>query len=35
MLSDEESNTTKGINTTTEFNEFKETLFNKKIISTK
>ena len=34
MLSDDskESNTTKGINTTTEFNEFKETLFNKKII---
>ena len=27
-----ESNTAKGINTATEFNEFKETLFNKKVI---
>ena len=27
-----ESNTAKGINTTTEFNEFKDTWFNKKII---
>ena len=34
MLSDygKESNTQKGINTSTEFNEFKDTLFNKKII---
>ena len=27
-----ESNTAKGVNTATEFNEFKDTLFNKKII---
>ena len=27
-----ESNTTKGVNFATEFNEFKDTLFNKKII---
>ena len=27
-----ESNTAKGINTATEFNEFKDTLFNKKLI---
>ena len=27
-----ESNTAKGINIATEFNEFKDTLFNKKII---
>lgn len=27
-----ESNTAKGINTATEFNEFKETLFNKKVV---
>ena len=34
MLSDEckESNTAKGINTATELNEFKDTLFNKKVI---
>ena len=34
MLSDDgkESNTAKGVNTATEFNEFKGTLFNKKII---
>ena len=34
MLSDDgkESNTAKGINTATEFNEFKDTLFNKKVI---
>ena len=34
MLSDDdkESNTGKGMNTATEFNEFKDTLFNKKII---
>ena len=27
-----ESNTTKGVNTATEFNEFKDTLFNKKVV---
>ena len=34
MLSDDgkESNTAKGINTATEFNEFKDTLFDKKVI---
>ena len=34
MLSDDgkESNTAKGINTATEFNEFKDTSFNKKVI---
>ena len=34
MLSDDrkESNTAKGINTVTEFNEFKDTLFNKKVL---
>ena len=34
MLSDngKESNTAKGINTATEFNEFKDTLFDKKVI---
>ena len=34
MLSDDgkESNTAKGVNIATEFNEFKDTLFNKKII---
>ena len=34
MLSDDgkESNTAKGINTATEFKEFKDTLFNKKVI---
>ena len=34
MLSDDgkESNTEKGINTVTEFNEFKDTLFSKKVI---
>ena len=34
MLSDDikESNTTKGINTAVEFNEFKDTLFDKKVI---
>ena len=30
-----ESNTAKGVNITTEFNEFKDTLFNKKIIRCK
>ena len=30
-----ESNTGKGINIATEFNEFKDTLFNKKVVSTK
>ena len=30
-----ESNTTKGVNVSTEFNEFKDVLFNKKIISHK
>ena len=34
MLSDDgkESNTAKGVNTVTEFNEFRDSLFNKKII---
>ena len=34
MLSDngKESNTAKGVNTATEFNEFKDTLFNKKVL---
>ena len=34
MLSDDgkESNTAKGVNITTEFNEFKDTLFNKKVL---
>ena len=34
LLSDDgkESNTAKGINISTEFNEFKDTLFNKKVI---
>ena len=34
VLSDDskESNTAKGINTAAEFNEFKDTLFNKKVI---
>ena len=34
VLSDDgkESNKSKGINTATEFNEFKDTLFNKKVI---
>ena len=27
-----ESNTAKGVNITTEFNEFKDTLFNKKVL---
>ena len=27
-----ESNTAKGVNTATEFNEFKDTLFNKKVV---
>ena len=37
MLSDDgkESNTTKGINTATEFNVFKDTSFNKKVIRDK
>ena len=37
MFSDDgkESNTAKGINTATEFNEFKDTLFNKKVIRQK
>ena len=30
-----ESNTAKGVNTATEFNEFKDTLFNKKLIGHK
>ena len=30
-----ESNTTKGVNIATEFNEFKDTLFNKKVLDTK
>ena len=30
-----ESNTAKGINTTTEFNEFKDTLFDEKVIRNK
>ena len=34
MLSDngKESNTTKDVNTATEFNEFRDTLFNKKVV---
>ena len=34
LLSDngKESNTAKGVNTATEFNEFKDTLFNKKVL---
>ena len=37
MLSDDgkESNTAKGVNITTEFNEFKDTLFNKKVFINK
>ena len=37
MLSDngQESNTAKGVNTATEFNEFKDTLFNKKVLRQK
>ena len=37
MVSDDgkESNTAKGVNIATEFNEFKNTLFNKKIIRLK
>ena len=37
MLSDDgkESNTAKGVNITTEFNEFKDTLFNRKVIRLK
>ena len=37
MVSDDgkESNTAKGVNIATEFNEFKDTLFNKKIIRLK
>ena len=37
MLSDDgkESNTAKGLNTATEFNEFKDTLFTKKFLDTK
>ena len=31
-IDDKESNTAKGVNIATEFNEFKDTLFNKKII---
>ena len=31
-INDKESNTAKGVNIATEFNEFKDTLFNKKII---
>ena len=30
-----ESNTAKGVNIATEFNEFKDTLFNKKVLDTK
>ena len=31
-IDDKESNTAEGVNIATEFNEFKDTLFNKKII---
>ena len=31
-IDDKESNTAKGVNIATEFNEFKETLFNKKVL---
>ena len=31
-IDDKESNTTKGVNITTEFNEFKDTLFNKNVV---
>ena len=31
-IDDKESNTAKGVNIVTEFNEFKNTLFNKKIV---
>ena len=31
-IDNKKSNTAKGVNITTEFNEFKDTLFNKKII---
>ena len=34
-IADKESNTAKGVNIATEFNEFKHTLFNKKIIGHK
>ena len=34
-IDDKESNTAKGVNITTEFNEFKDTLFNKKVVSHK
>ena len=34
-INDKESNTAKGVNIATEFNEFKDTLFNKKIIRNK
>ena len=34
-IDDKESNTAKGVNIATEFNEFKDTLFNKKIIRLK
>ena len=32
---DKESNTAKGVNIATEFNEFKDTLFNKKVLDIK
>ena len=37
MLSDDgkESNTEKGVNTATEFNEFRDTLFNRKVVGHK
>ena len=31
-IDDKESNTAKGVNIATEFNEFKDTLFNKKVV---
>ena len=34
-IDDKESNTEKGVNIVTEFNEFKDTLFNKKVVKHK
>ena len=34
-IDDKESNTAKGVNIATEFNEFKDTLFNKKVLINK
>ena len=34
-IDDKKSNTAKGVNIATEFNEFKDTLFNKKQLDTK